>query len=269
VTRTFRLTLEYDGAGFEGWQLQPRGRTLQGEIESAFARICGEPVHVEAAGRTDSGVHAEGQVASVRLDTDADPHRLQRALNGVLPSDMAVIGLEPVPEGFHARKHARSKLYRYQIWNGPDRSPLREARCLCLQRPLDLKALRRAAQDLVGAHDFASFQAAGSSVSTTERTLLRLDVRGEPGGRIDLEFEGTGFLRHMVRILVGTLLQVASGRRDPESMPGLLAARRRADAGPTAPAHALTLVRVIYPDLESRGGRGTGPSRESLDRSGG
>lgn len=244
---TFKLVLEYDGAGFEGWQLQPGGRrTVQGTLEEAVARITGQRVRVTGSGRTDSGVHAEGQTASLRVETRLDAAALWSALNGVLPPDLAVVEAERMASGFHALRDARSKLYRYQIWNGPVRSPLRRSRAHALSRSLDLAAMRRAASDLVGTHDFASFQAAGSEVQTTVRTLLRLDVVGEAGGVIDLEVEGTGFLRHMVRNLAGTLLQIGSGRRSAESMPALLAARDRSLAGPTSPAQGLTLVRVRY-----------------------
>ena len=247
MARTYKITLEYDGRDFEGWQVQPGGRrTVQGALEDALARVTGERVRVDGSGRTDAGVHAEGQVASVRLDKEPDPDRLWRSLNGVLPADVAVVGLCQAAEGFHARRDARSKLYRYAIWNGVARSPLRRARALCLGRPLDLEALREAAAALRGTHDFASFQAAGSDVETTERTLLRVDVCGRAGGEIALWFEGTGFLRHMVRSLTGTLLEVGSGRRQASQIPAVLAARDRRAAGPTAPPHALTLVRVDF-----------------------
>jgi tRNA pseudouridine38-40 synthase len=244
---TFRLTLEYDGAGFQGWQAQPAGqRTVQATLEQALARVTGQRVRVMGSGRTDAGVHAEGQVASVRVESRLPPERLRLALNGVLPADLAVVALEPAPEGFDARRDARSKLYRYALWNGPTRSPLREARTLCLQRPLDVAAMREAAVALVGTHDFRSFQAAGGSVTTSIRTLSSLEIVGEAGGAIDLLFEGSGFLRQMVRNLVGTLIEVGSGQRPAGELPAVLAARDRARAGPTAPARALTLVRVRY-----------------------
>lgn len=246
-TRTFRLTLEYDGADFHGWQVQPGARrTVQGTLEHALARVVHERARVVGAGRTDAGVHAEGQVASVRLATRLAPDALRRALDGVLPEDVTVRALSVERDDFHARHDATAKRYRYRLWNAPVRSPLRRRRALCLQRPLDLAAMRAAAAELVGTHDFASFQAAGSSVRSTTRTLHRLDVEGEAGAGIDLVFEGSGFLRHMVRNVVGTLLQVANGRRDPAGMPALLAARDRRQAGPTAPAHPLTLVEVRY-----------------------
>jgi tRNA pseudouridine38-40 synthase len=247
VARTYRLTLEYDGTGFEGWQVQPgERRTVQGTVADALARVTGERARVVGSGRTDSGVHAEGQVASVRLAADLAPERLRAALNGVLPRDVAVRAVERAPDDFDARRHARGKLYRYAIWNASVRSPLHERYWLCLRRPLDVSATRRAAVDLAGTHDFASFQAAGSQVATTVRSLRRLEVEGEAGGPIILWFEGSGFLRHMVRNLVGTLLEVANGRRAADRMPALLAARDRRRAGPTALPHALTLIRVDY-----------------------
>jgi tRNA pseudouridine38-40 synthase len=249
VARTFRLTLEYDGAEFEGWQIQPGGRrTVQGVLEIALARVTCERVRAVGSGRTDAGVHAEGQVASVRLETGLEPERLRRALNAVLPDDVAVRELAVAHDEFDARRDATGKLYRYSLWNAPDRAPLRRRRSLCLQRPLDLARIRVAAAQLVGSHDFASFQAAGSQVKSSVRTLRRLDVTGGAGSAVDLWFEGSGFLRHMVRNLSGTLIEVGSGRRDPEGMTTLLAARDRHRAGPTAPPHALTLVSVSYGD---------------------
>lgn len=244
---SFRLILEYDGREFEGWQTQPGDhRTVQDTLARALERITGRVARVTAAGRTDSGVHAEGQVASVHAETGLAPEALQRALNGVLPADLAVVSAVTAPVDFDARREALSKLYRYQVWNGTRRSPLRAARMLEVFGRLDLDAMRVAAAALVGVHDFASFQAAGSSVGCTLRELLRCEWLGQEGGEIALECEGTGFLRHMVRNIAGTLIEVGRGRRTPESLCALLASRDRGLAGPTAPAHALTLVRVAY-----------------------
>lgn len=243
----FRLTLEYDGRDFAGWQVQPPpARTVQGTLEEALARVTGRRVRVAGAGRTDAGVHAEGQVANARIDTRLGPDVLRRALNGVLPRDLAVIRAESAPEAFHARRDARRKLYRYCIWNGSSPSPLRDARSLWVQRPLHVPAMREAAAALAGTHDFASFQAAGSVVETTSRTIARLEVEGEAGAEVRILIEGDGFLRHMVRNLVGTLVEVGGARRPPLSMPALLAARDRRRAGATAAARGLTLVRVSY-----------------------
>jgi tRNA pseudouridine38-40 synthase len=245
--QTFKLILEYDGTGFAGWQAQAGDcRTVQGVLETAIERVCGERVRVAGAGRTDAGVHAEGQVASVSLATRLLPAELERALNAVLPDDLAVIALETMPADFHARRDAVSKLYRFAIWNGARRSALRARSFYAVPIPLDLAAMREAAGALEGTHDFACFQSVGSSVATRVRTLLRVEVIGSPGGEIAIEVEGTGFLRHMVRALVGTLVEVGSGKRPASSMASLLAARNRGEAGPTAPARGLTLVRVDY-----------------------
>jgi tRNA pseudouridine38-40 synthase len=244
---TFRLTLEYDGGDFAGWQVQPGDRrTVQGTLEEALARITGQRPRVTGAGRTDAGVHAEGQVASLVVDTGLGPGALARALNGVLPADLSVVDARLAPEGFHARYDARSKLYRYALWNGEARSPLRASRTHRVVTRLDLAAMRSAAAALVGTHDFASFQTAGSPVRSTVRTLLRLDLEGEPRGEIRILVEADGFLRHMVRILAGTLIEVGLGRREARALPGVLAARDRSRAGRTAPARGLTLLHVWY-----------------------
>ncbi len=251
--RHFRLVLEYDGAGFEGWQIQPgETRTVQGALVRAAQKLSGGgEVVVRGSGRTDSGVHAAGQVASVALDTELDAEALLRALNGNLPRDVVVHDVEPCDEAFDPRRLAKTKCYAYAVWNGALRSPLRTARYVHVPAPLDLPAMREAVLGLKGEHDFASFQAAGSDVEHTVRTLHRIRVSGDSGGEVFFEFEGTGFLRHMVRNLVGTLLEVGQGRREPDSMAGLLEARDRALAGPTAPAHGLTLAWVEYPESDA------------------
>jgi tRNA pseudouridine38-40 synthase len=242
---TFRLTLEYDGTDFAGWQRQAQGeRTVQATLAAALAEIAGAPVRVTGAGRTDAGVHAEGQVASVELETGLDAEGLRRALNGVLPPDVAVVEAARAGPEFHARFAARSKLYRYRLWNGASPSPLRAARTHRVFTPLDLPAMRRAAAHLLGCHDFRSFQAARAAPGPTLRTLTRLEVAGESRGEVQIWVEGDAFLRHMVRILTGTLVEVGIGRSDPDAMPAVLAARDRSRAGPTAPARGLCLVRV-------------------------
>jgi tRNA pseudouridine38-40 synthase len=244
----FRLTLEYDGRDFSGWQVQPgAARTVQGTLEAALGRVSGGgPVRVAGASRTDAGVHAEGQVAAADLETGLDAPTLARALNGALPRDVAVVDARLADPDFDPRRQAVSKLYGYALWNGPARSPLRDARSLRVEGALDLPAMREAASRLLGTHDFASFQAARSGAVTTVRTLSRFDVVGIAPGEIRLFVAGDGFLRHMIRIAAGTLLEVGRGRRHPASLPSLLAARDRGAAGPTAPAHALTLLRIQY-----------------------
>jgi len=244
---TLRLTLEYDGRDFAGWQLQAAGqRTVQGTLEDAIRQVTGQAVRVCAAGRTDAGVHAEGQVASVVFGTAFEPAALARSLNGVLPRDLAVVALEPAPDDFHARYDARSKLYRYRIWNSRLRSPLLDRRSHWIRAPLDLAAMRFAAKSLVGRHDFAAFRAADADRPSTVRTVSSLEIHDEPRGEVNLLVEADGFLRHMVRILAGTLIEVGRGRRSADSVAALLVSRDRAQAGPTAPAQALTLVRVSY-----------------------
>lgn len=247
---TFRLVLEYDGSDFEGWQTQRTAvadrapRTVQGVLDAALRQITGVDARVHGAGRTDAGVHAEAQLAHVELETRLEAAELRRALNAVLPRDVAVLELRAVDADYHARRDARSKTYVYRLWTGETRSPLRARRALHVARSLDLEAMRRAAAAVVGTHDFASFRAAGGGPRTSVRTITRFDVVGEPGGELRLEVTGTGFLRHMVRNLVGTLLEVGQGKRPAESLPALIAACDRGRAGPTAPAHGLTLERV-------------------------
>ena len=242
-----RFTLEYDGTDFEGWQSQPEGhRTVQDTLETALRRVTGKSLRVIAAGRTDSGVHAEGQVASAEIETEVACSELQRALNTILPRDLAVVGLDEQPGGFHAQHDARSKLYCYRIWNGSWPSPLRDRRSCWQRAPLDVAAMGEAAHCFEGRHDFASLQNAGSGVRDTVRTLYRVEVAGSPGGEIRVEVEGSGFLRHMVRNLMGILMEVGRGRLEPAGVPTLLAARDRGAAPAPAPARGLTLVWVDY-----------------------
>jgi tRNA pseudouridine38-40 synthase len=243
----YRFTLEYDGAGFAGWQAQAGGqRTVQGEFEAAIERVTGQRLRVVAAGRTDAGVHALGQVASARIQTELPPAVLQRALNRSMPADLAVVAAGRAADDFHARYSAVGKLYCYRVWNAEARSPLRSARAHRVARKLDVRAMSKAAEAFVGCHDFAALQAAGSEVESTVRTLKRLEVEQERPGELVFWLEADGFLRHMVRNLVGTLLEVGSGRRSIESMTELLACGDRRRAGPTAPAVGLTLVQVFY-----------------------
>jgi tRNA pseudouridine38-40 synthase len=183
---------------------------------------------------------------STSLETRLTPEELLRALNGNLPRDIAVLELEPTCEDFNARRDPISKLYRFAIWSNARRSPLRARRFSFVPHALDLDAMRGAAAELVGTHDFACFQAAGSDVLHTVRKILRLEIEGESGGEVILEVEGTGFLRHMVRNIAGTLIEVGRGRRSPDSMKALLESRDRRNAGPTAGACGLTLVWVKY-----------------------
>jgi len=253
-TRTFRLVLEYDGRDFEGWQVQagPRpSRTVQGVLADAIASVTGETPRVRGAGRTDAGVHAEAQVASVVVATGLPPERLQAALNARLPEDVGVRGCREAAAGWDALRAARGKHYRYRIWNGPNRSPLRSGRWWWVKEALDIDAIAAAARAFEGRHDFAAFQAAGSSVKTTVRTVTRCAVTGESRGELVLDVQGEGFLRHMVRNLAGTLVEIGRGRWEVARAGEILASVDRGRAGPTAPPHGLCLVRVD--DDEGRG----------------
>jgi len=245
--RTFRLVLEYDGRDFEGWQIQASGRnarTVQGALTEALESVTQEPARVRGAGRTDSGVHAMAQVASARVATTLSPEQLARALNGRLPRDIAVRELVEVPQDWDALRAAKGKVYRYQLWNGETRSPLRARRFHWLRDPLDLPRMREAAEAFVGTHDFAALQGAGSDVKTTVRTVHSLQIEGETGGEILIDVEGGGFLRHMVRNLVGTLIEIGRGRWPVSRAAEVLASLDRQEAGPTAPAEGLVLVEV-------------------------
>jgi len=260
-TRTFRLVLEYDGHAFEGWQVQAGvrpSRTVQGVLADAIASVTGETPRVRGAGRTDAGVHAEAQVASVVVATGLPPERLQAALNARLPEDVGIRGCREAAVGWDALRAARGKHYRYRIWNGRDRSPLRIGRWWWVKEALDVDAIAAAARTFEGQHDFAAFQAAGSSVKTTVRKLTRCGVSGEPGGEIVLDVEGEGFLRHMVRNLAGTLVEIGRGRWDVARAGAILASLDRGQAGPTAPAHGLCLVRVYDDEGEGESPPGSG-----------
>jgi tRNA pseudouridine38-40 synthase len=258
--RTLKLTIAYDGTRFVGWQRQAQGASIQGLLEAALSRLepasaapdGGGGVTVHGAGRTDAGVHALGQVASVSLTCSHDAPTIARAINAQLPDDVRVMAAEEMPPDFHARFGARGKTYRYLI--APDRivSPFLARFAWHVTERLDVEAMARAAAVLVGTHDFAAFQSTGGDTTTSTRTLTQSDVRIDEAGfpargrTIVYEVSGDGFLRHMVRAIVGTLVEVGRGQRSPESMHELLASGSRAAAGPTAPAQGLFLVEVRY-----------------------
>jgi tRNA pseudouridine38-40 synthase len=243
--QTVKLTLQYDGTNYVGWQRQPNGVSIQELVERALEPIDGRRVAIVGAGRTDAGVHALGQVASVELESNLDTATLARALNAALPEDVRVAAVERVAAGFNARSLARGKVYEYRVWNGAVVPPFERLYAWHVPQPLEVEPIRQAARALVGTHDFSAFRAARSDAVTSERTLRALDV-GADGPRLTLVASGDGFLRHMVRTVVGTLVEVGLGRRSVESVAAALASRDRAQAGPTAPAHGLFLVKVEY-----------------------
>jgi tRNA pseudouridine38-40 synthase len=258
---SFKLTLAYDGTAFVGWQRQPSGESIQGWLEAVLEKIDKRPVPVAGAGRTDAGVHARGQVASVTLTRDIDPVTLRRALNANLPAAIRVVDVARAPAGFHARFAASTKIYQYRIWNAEVLDPFERPFVWHVPAPsLDAEAMDAAARLLEGTHDFSSFQGAGATTSTAVRTVFSSRVTrpaaasSGAGGAPPLlvyDVHGTGFLKHMVRSIAGTLVEVGRGRREPGSIADILAKRARAGAGETAPPSGLFLVRVVYrsPDL--------------------
>jgi tRNA pseudouridine38-40 synthase len=245
---TFRLTIAYDGAPFVGWQRQASGTSIQGLLEDALGALDGREVVVTGAGRTDAGVHAIGQVASVSIERAIDGPSLARAVNARLPRTVRVTDASEAPATFHARFNARSKTYRYRIWNAEVLSPFERAYVWHVAAPpLDVEMMAAAARVFEGRHDFAAFQAAGTETRTTERTVFSSRVsRGPEPPLISCEISGTGFLRHMVRTIAGTLGEVGRGRQPVAWVEEVLASRERARAGPTAPPEGLFLVRVDY-----------------------
>lgn len=243
--RTLKLTVAYDGTRLVGWQRQGEGASVQGLLEEALARLERAPVSVQGAGRTDAGVHALGQVASVRVTFEHDTATVARALNAQLPPDVRVLLIEEVDAAFHARFSARLKTYRYQIRNGAIVSPFEHAYVWHVPERLDVAAMQEAAAMFVGTHDFAAFRSVGGETASTVRTVTRSAWR-EESGLLAYEISGTGFLRHMVRALVGTLVEVGRGWRPPAGMAALLQGGVRGDAGPTAPPQGLFLVSVDY-----------------------
>ena len=248
---TFKITLAYDGTDFVGWQRQPEGASIQGLVEDALAEIEKRPVAVAGAGRTDAGVHAVGQVASFTLARDIDPATLARALNAKLPEAIRVMDARIAPEGFHARFDAVSKTYRFRIATGPAMDPFERRYAWHIPGPLDLDAMRAAARRLEGTHDFAAFQSAGSPVQSSTRAMSGLHITECAGRIIEVEATADGFLRHMVRAIVGTLVEVGRGRRGPEWIDEVLASRDRTRAGRGAPALGLFLMSVVYRDTIS------------------
>lgn len=241
-----QITLSYHGAAYCGWQVQTDLPTVQAAVQKAVAAIEGAPVHVTSSGRTDTGVHALGQVA--HFDT-SKPHAAdtwRMALNAHLPPDIAVLAARLVPDDFHARRSAAGKLYRYRVLNRPARCPLRRDVCWFVPRPLDVDAMRSAASHLVGRHDFTSLRAGDCVAKSPVRTVTRVDVRHE-GDEVVFEVEGEGFLKQMVRNIAGTLVHVGLGKHPPDWVRHVLACRDRAAAGETAPAWGLALVAVRYP----------------------
>ena len=244
---TFKLVLEYDGTQYAGWQRQLNAPTIQAAVEEALAAIAQARLTIIGAGRTDAGVHAFGQVASFRTDRGLSQREWLRALNAHLPADISALSVEAVPDHFHARYSANGKLYEYHLMNRSERAPLLRERAWMLYKPLDFAAMTEAAACLTGSHDFSSFETAPTDNENPQCRLQQADLRRQ-GDLIILSFYADRFLKQMVRSMVGTLVEVGQGKRTAADMRTVLAARARAAAGRTAPAHGLYLVRVDYTD---------------------
>ena len=243
--RTFKVTLAYDGTSFAGWQMQAGPRTVQGVFEDALLPIDQRRVVVHAAGRTDAGVHAVGQVVSFSLASSIEEDALLRALNVRLPDDVRAMRVEQTAPDFNARFHARCKTYHYAVFHGPVLRPQLRHYAWHVPQRLDTGAMAEAAAVLIGEHDFAAFQASGGEVLSTRREILASRVATD-GDLVVYEVTGTGFLRHMVRNIVGTLVDIGRGRRPAADLGRVLESRDRGEASATAPPHGLTLVSVEY-----------------------
>jgi tRNA pseudouridine38-40 synthase len=247
--RFLKLTIAYDGTEFVGWQVQPNGRSVQAELESAWKAITGESLRITASGRTDSGVHAAGQVCSLATDSKLDPATLQRAINAVLPSDLCLLETIERPDEFHAIRDCVEKTYRYQVQAGRLLDVFSRRYAWHVPVSLDAAAMQAGAQHLIGRHDFAAFQATGSERYSTVRTIFRASVQErslDRFQRIEIEVSADGFLYNMVRCIAGSLVLVGQRKRSPEWIAEVIRSRDRAQAGPTAPAHGLSLLTAVH-----------------------
>ncbi|MCK5801009.1 MAG: tRNA pseudouridine(38-40) synthase TruA [Deltaproteobacteria bacterium] len=242
--RNIRLVVAYDGQPFSGWQIQPGVPTIQGEIEAVLEKLTQAPCRIRGAGRTDAGVHAECQIATFLSDTHLSCFRLHRSLNSLLPKAIAIRSVDDVDANFDPRRGNFGKRYRYRIYRPRERDTLITPRAWRIFGDLDLQRMARAAQRLVGRHDFAAFRAANCQIKTTTRTLYRVSLSFDAPLLI-IDVEGTAFLKNMVRILVGTLVSVGRGHLSEDDVSALLLNGQRRDAGITAPARGLTLERVF------------------------
>lgn len=246
MLKNFKLIIEYDGTHYCGWQRQPIDRSIQQEIENALTTMTRRKITLIGSGRTDAGVHALGQAANFTCETTIDTTALHKGLNSLLPEDIVIRNCEEVPVDFHARYDVKSKTYRYCIRSGPLPAAIGRQYEWWVRAPLDFDAMRQAAGQLIGRKDFKAFEATGSPRSHTVRHVMRADIQTDAGGRIVFEIEAEGFLRYMVRNIVGTLVQVGKGTIPPEQISLILESRDRGQAGATAPARGLCLVHVNY-----------------------
>ncbi len=244
--RNIKLVLQYEGTRYQGWQRQQStDNTIQGKLETLLGRMCGGPVELQGSGRTDAGVHALGQVANFHTECGMAVEEMLTYINRYLPEDIAVVGIAEVPPRFHSRLNAKGKHYEYRVINSAVPDVFRRRYALEVPDALDMEAMRRAAGLLLGEHDFKSFTSAKKGKKSTVRRIDDISIARE-GDVITFSFKGNGFLHHMIRIIMGTLLEVGMGKRAPESMEEILVAQDREQAGPLVPAKGLVLVEVYF-----------------------
>ena len=253
--RNIALFLRYDGSAYHGWQVQRNARTVAQTLEEAAAKVCGHPIHMTGCGRTDAGVHARVYVANFRTDSRIPTERIPYALNTHLPMDIAVYDAREVPERFNAIGSCVKKEYTYQIYNSPMRDPFYVNRAWFYPKHLDETILQAAADQFVGTHDFAAVRSVGTEVKSTVRTVHHFQVERR-GDLLLFRICANGFLYNMVRIIAGTLIQVGIGEKEPEDITEILEKRDRSAAGPTAPAHGLTMIGIVYKDEKGKEKRG-------------
>jgi len=244
--RNVKLLIEYDGANYLGWQVQAKGLTVQGMIEDKLAILTGETIHLIGSGRTDAGAHALGQVANFKTRSQMEVHTFQKALNSLLPSDIVIKEVEEAGEDFNARKSAKSKVYEYRILNRPTRSVFHREYAWHIPQRLKLQEMRIATQILIGEHDFSSFRSVGTPTKTAIRKVIRAEWKRDKEGSLRFEIEANGFLKQMVRAIVGTLVELGRGKIGVDEFRQILDSKDRSLAGPTAPAHGLFLKEVEY-----------------------
>ena len=244
--RNIKLLIEYDGTNYLGWQVQPKGQTIQGVLEEKIGLLTGASVQLFGSGRTDSGVHALGQVAHFKTESRMNILTIQRALNSLVPPDIVIQKVEEVEDGFHARKHSKSKVYEYRILNRNLRSAFHRGYVWYIPQKLNFVEMQKAARSLVGEHDFSAFRTVGSPTRTTVRRVIRAEWKRGRDGLIRFEIEANGFLKQMVRSIIGTLVEVGKGKMKAADLRKILNSKDRKEAGPTAPARGLFLKEVKY-----------------------
>jgi len=240
------LTVEYDGTQFSGWQKQPESPTIQGTIEERLKLICGHPVDLLVAGRTDAGVHALGQTANFHTNSKLAVDHIARVLNQLLPHDIRIVKAQEVPPHFHATYHAQAKLYRYVIRNSQDYTVFDRHTYHHVRLPLDVGEMKKAAKHLLGTHDFTAFRGTLGKRANPKRTLFKIRIKRK-GSDVVLDFLGESFLHQMIRILSGTLVYVGSGKFKADDIPAILRSKDRKKAGPTLPPSGLFMIKVFYP----------------------